>query len=592
MKNFIIILLLSSYITYSADLLDSQRRCTWSDSGLNLDFGKDYQIFYALSEGFNGNGKETNDNVMTKFISNHSGEKVRLIFEEGTYLFTKSITMPSNFIIEGTGSPKTIFLFRQTDNTHSFIIKGKVNSLKNNFTTTAKKGDSTISVENSKEFSQNQWVRVGQNDSHLVTSKWASNSVGQVERIIEVSESTITLSTSLRIDLDLNNSPYIQMVPPIVNVGIKCIKIIRDDNTAPTHTSNIYFENAVNCYVTGVESNFCTFSHIQARYCSNLHIEGCYFHNAFGYGGDGRGYGIVLHFMTNHCLIYNNIFNHLRHSMLTQAGANANVFSYNYSINPFWESSSLPANSAGDIVLHGNYPFLNLFEQNICQNIVIDNSHGPNGPYNTFFRNRGEGYGIFFSASNSPYQNLIGNEITNKTFPYSLVNYLILGDNHFIYGNNNKGVCDPQNTKKIDIPSLYTTPDMVDENRKYFGKVGYPSKVNEYQIYAQNFSDYTSISKYICNSTNGIISMIQPQKLQVSPLPAQEILYIIPPNIITSLTKFNISIYSSDGRLVFEKEYQSNSTIEIPTKELTIGNYFITLEVNDLIFSNIISIIK
>jgi hypothetical protein len=131
--------------------------------------------------------------------------------------------------------------------------------------------------------------------------------------------------------------------------------------------------------------------------------------------------------------------------MIVQAGANGNVFAYNYSHYPYWEST--PSNSAGDAVLHGNYTYANLFEQNICQNIVIDNSHGPNGPYNTMLRNRSERYGIFFSASNSPDQNFLGNEITHTGIPYSLINYTILGSGHFIHGNNNKVTIHPSGTE-------------------------------------------------------------------------------------------------------------------------------------------------
>jgi hypothetical protein len=155
----------------------------------------------------------------------------------------------------------------------------------------------------------------------------------------------------------------------------------------------------------------------------------------------------MLRLTSNECLVENNIFEHLRHAMIVQSGANGNVFSYNYSINPFW--TSIPNNAAGDMVLHGNYPYANLFEQNVCRNIVVDNSHGANGPLNTFFRNRAEGFGIFFSANNSPNQNFIGNDIPNTTYPYSWVNYFIKGAGHFLYGNNNKGTINPLGTEAL-----------------------------------------------------------------------------------------------------------------------------------------------
>ena len=65
--------------------------------------------------------------------------------------------------------------------------------------------------------------------------------------------------------------------------------------------------------------------------------------------------------------------------------------------DPFWTGTVLPSDAAGDLVLHGNYPYANLFEGNILQNLVVDDSHGLNGPYNTFFRNRADNYGIVMS---------------------------------------------------------------------------------------------------------------------------------------------------------------------------------------------------
>jgi len=154
---------------------------------------------------------------------------------------------------------------------------------------------------------------------------------------------------------------------------------------------------------------------------------------------------------SSECKIENNIFKHLRHSMILQAGANGNVFTYNYSTDPYWETSYSPPNSAGDVVLHGNYPYRNLFEGNVVQNIVIDNSHGSNGPYNTFLRNRAALYGIFMSADNSPSQNFLGNEIPLATPPYGL--YLLQGVDHFEYGNNHRGVIIPSGTQQFDDSS-------------------------------------------------------------------------------------------------------------------------------------------
>ena len=151
-------------------------------------------------------------------------------------------------------------------------------------------------------------------------------------------------------------------------------------------------------------------------------------------------------------MVENNQFEHLRHSVLLQSSSNGNVISYNYSRDPYWTGVFLPANSAGDLVLHGNYPYMNLFEGNICQNIVIDNSHGINGKFNTFLRNRAELYGLFMNISPaSDSQNFVGNEMTNTLIGMKS----IAGNGHFDYGNKLRGNISPVGTNGIPANSLY-----------------------------------------------------------------------------------------------------------------------------------------
>ena len=75
---------------------------------------------------------------------------------------------------------------------------------------------------------------------------------------------------------------------------------------------------------------------------------------------------------------------------MAKQGANGNVFAYNYSLDPY--RSEDPHDAGSDMLLHGHYPFANLFEGNIGESIIVDDTWGPAGPYNTFFRNRADLY--------------------------------------------------------------------------------------------------------------------------------------------------------------------------------------------------------
>src|SRR5438309_11771631 len=112
--------------------------------------------------------------------------------------------------------------------------------------------------------------------------------------------------------------------------------------------------------------------------------------------------------------------------MMVKQGANGNVFAYNYSIEPTLTEWLYDA--SGDISVHGDYPFANLFEGNIVQTLYIDQTWGPGGPYNTFFRNREDLYGIIITQGNvtTDKNNFVGNEITNTGA--FLGNYIVPGN--------------------------------------------------------------------------------------------------------------------------------------------------------------------
>lgn len=548
--QFYLLLILFWSVSMSAQILESDRRVNWSYAGLvdtsTLEFEEVFMSEYEIDTS----GIIPQDSILEAILAEStSGVSVR--FPEGIFLFNKRINLPSNCRIKGVGSSETNFVFDLGGKDNAFDIRGGLESnAKDSLLNSSLKDSNYIIISDSLNYEAEDWIRLTMEDSLLITSDWARNSVGQIVKISKVNQDTLFLYSELRLNYGPENGAYIQKIIPKFNIGIECLSIERIDDTAPSHTSSINFRYANNCWVNGVESNKCTYAHIEAEFSSNLDIRNSYMHHAFDYGGGGRAYGVMLHFSTNECLVEQNVFEHLRHAMIVQAGANANVFAYNYSWDPFW--SSFPNNSTGDAVLHGNYVYANLFEGNVCQNIVIDNSHGPNGPYNTFFRNRAESYGIFFSANNSPSQNLIANEITNRNFPFNLVNYTIQGSDHLLLANNNKGEIDQSETlDSLELKSLYyeSQPSFLEDG--YFGNIGFPNLFESgvFQL-QEDFSDIGFEDK--CNAEPIISSSIQ--------YPDDHVVRVIPnPSngqfiIDSSKPIRKIKIYSYMGRLVLERE--------------------------------------
>lgn len=574
-KIFFIALCFISCII-EAQVLSDTRSVNWELAGLRDTSTNNFQYINMEDFGVVSDSLTPNDAMLATAISSISGDGAILVFPTGNFLFNNSISLTNNLVINGQGAENTQFIMDLSGSGNAFEFTGSVVSIDTTTIINQANKDSTFLILNNPSiFVANDWVRIVQYDADLVTSSWAEHTVGQIVQIAQVIGSKVLLKSPLRMDYALSRNPYIQKIVPVQNAGISCLKILRVDDTSPQQKSNIDFKYATNCWVSGIESENCTFGHIKANYSSNLYISKSYFHHGFDYGGGGRAYGVVLQTTSGECLIENNVFEHLRHSMLLQSGANGNVFAYNYSLDPFWTST--PSNSAGDMVLHGNYPYANLFEQNICRNIVVDNSHGPNGPYNTFLRNRAEGFGIFFSSSNSPDQNFIGNDIPNTSFPYSLVNYTIQGTGHFLYGNNNKGTITPSGTNTLaDLSYTYAVkPDFVSQLE--WAGIGTPNVMGSKNISAfDRFNSNTIFSNSCIDIATSIKNKtINSEEIVISPNPFTNKFKIkVEANIV------NVKVYNALGKLIRNLNI-SGKEVVIDAGKWRNGLYFVDILLAD-----------
>ena len=441
-------------------ILPANRRVDWSRAG----YGNPTPVYNPLNIlyfGADNNGSTSCNAALQAAISSLYGQPGTIFFPAGTYFFNQPVTLPSGVVLKGKGRTETKLIFNLTGANNDLIsIAGSMQATSTLLTAAADKEATVISVNNTAGFAAGDYVRLSQNDASMITSSWALGTVGQLVKINSISGNTITLQSPLRKAYSLTEVPKLTKMQPATGSGVECLSIKRLDATSG-QTANIRIENAAQCWVKNIESDSSNFAHINITTATNIEVTGNYFHGAFGYGGNGQGYGVVLQSTSGECLVENNAFRHLRHSMILQSGANGNVLAYNYSTQPYWSDVSpmIPMDAAGDMVLHGNWPYANLFESNQGQNIVIDNSHGANGPFNTFFRNRGANYGLLMNNGAGDSSNLIGNEITHATNGY----YLLTGTGNFEWGNNVKGNIVPALTSNLAEASLY------DDNRpEYF----------------------------------------------------------------------------------------------------------------------------
>jgi len=414
----------------------------WQHAGHLGDIIVPNTIVNVRNFGAAGNGIANDQPKVAAAIASLGGTPGIVYFSPGTYLIQSPIIVPSGVVLCGQSPEDTTLLFDFVG--HAIQLSGNETGPWISLVKSAAMHEDTLEVSDRNVFAVGDYALVRQeNDpSWNITDTWAFYSAGQVIRIAAVAGNTLTLERPLRHAYPLSRNPEIRRINANKNSGVDNLKLERrlaGKATTRDNTSTIHFSYAAQGWVRGVHSYKAFGSHIAIDNSTQIEVTGCYLNDAHEFDGGGSGYGIKVQIRSGECLIENNILRMLRHAILLQAGANGNVFGYNYSRDA--KSDNAPT-CAGDLSLHGNYPYANLFEGNIVEHIWIDNSHdGINGPFNTFFRNRAENCGFNMTDQNADSQNVVGNELFRGNFVARIAignGYRLEGGDHFTCGNNTK----------------------------------------------------------------------------------------------------------------------------------------------------------
>jgi hypothetical protein len=546
--------------------ITSDRRTTWSTHFFQIETDTTINI---LDYGADNSGVTNCLPAYSQILLDFPSEAVRIYFPPGTYLFTAPVNLRSNMILAGAGSDSTLFKFNGSGVNNFIQVYGSASAAPVGLASHYAKDDFFVTATDASGLQPGDFIKIIEDDAGRITSAWASNLIGQLVEIDTIVGNDIYFTDPLRLSFDSINNPRFIKVNMKTRVGIECLAIERMDATV-AQTKNIDFSWAAYCYVNGVKSNKTNFGHVVMSNSYNVHVTNSYFTNSHGYGGGGQGYGVVLQLTSGNCLVQNNIFEHLRHSMLLQACVNGNMLAYNYSRDPYWDS--FPSNASGDLVLHGNYVFMNLLEGNIVQNIVMDDSHGLNGPFNTFYRNRAELFGIVMNNA-SDNQNFVGNEITNLLIGF----YTLVGSGHYEYGNNDGGTTVPAGTSLVQDTTLFIT-----NQNPYNGLIGalpfigYPNLMNTFKNQAQlNFEagvlancgqEFIDTTTHDTNTVGNEGWPSNPWTLY--PNPTSQILYV------TGIeAQVEYEVYNSQGVLCLQGIYAQGLNIE----GLAPGLYFLRI---------------
>lgn len=551
-----------------AQLLAPERSTAWELAGNTTQIFASDNVISIIDFGGDPTGALSCNAAYTAAIVSLGGSAGTVHFPEGEYLFNSGIIVPDSVFIQGE-STATVLRFETPNNGDLIRITGSVDDQPLPFAVAASRGDHTITLEDASSLAAGDVIRLAMTDNDLVFSNWAYGTVGQVVEITAIDGNTVTLADPLNTYYPMSRSPKVFKVTPVRAAGVECLSIQRLDNAA-AQVSNINIRASYNCVVRNVYSAKCDYAHVNINTSAHITVEGCYFNRAIGYGGGGQGYGVMVEETSSFCHIQNNIFDRLRHSMILQGGANGNVFGYNFSRDPNWVQSGFPANSAGDVVMHGNYPYMNLIEGNTVQNIVVDASHGSNGPFNTFFRNRVALYGfISDNTTVTDSMNVIGNEIPNMGL--FMGNLSLNGAGHFSYGNHVRGSANPIGTEDITEETLIygdgNYPSFMENSLPY---IGFPLAVNTNTTPAN--TRYLS-GTYVSCATDVVTGIEEETTFTVQPeLRGNQL------HVPAEMLPVRFTVYGMDGRIYAQKTIcETISTVDAQTP----GSYVLRLAGRD-----------
>jgi len=458
MKLVILLLFVLSHTVFSQQI-PSDRLYDWEKAGANIPANRtNARVISILDFGAVPNDTLDDANAIQNAINSTNGTFTIVEIPEGTFMLSKGISLGDSVILKGISAEKSIFSCKFGSNGGSvFSISGSAPSQFVSIENTISKATNIVNAKIATTPTIGQWteIRMKNGSWDVNPASWASYAVGHISPIQTATENSVQVQHPLRFTTVDSLEPQIGLFTPRTFVGLECFSIRRDEDSVTDAGHNFAFNYAVNCWVRSVKSQKSAGAHIFISKSSNITVSSSNFEESFKYDGSGtRGYGVCLAEHPNLCLIENNVFKTLRHAMMVKQGANGNVFAYNYSIEP--KRSEPIADFSGDISVHGHYPFANLFEGNIVQNIIIDHYWGPAGEDNMYFRNRAELYGFIITSSTTPslQQNIVANDITNSGLIYG--QYMLNGSNHFLWGNRAKGVLSPSTTSGIQAQSLFS----------------------------------------------------------------------------------------------------------------------------------------
>lgn len=362
----------------------------WDKAGLRTPPPTPVQTVSVRDYGAVGDGQHDDSAAFESAVAAVAKPGVVAV-PAGTYRLARTLKLASGVVLRGEGAKASLLVFNMGGTADALIDFTTYNSRSwLSLAQDAPLGATGMILASASGIAVGDVMEIEQqNDPAKMytdpqwNQDWAQSVVGQFAVVTAISGQTVSLDRPLRAAFATNLSARARVYRMGKNVGIEDLSIRREEPSS-AGGDTIHFKYAFNCWVRRVESLDTVGAHVYAESSAAIEVRDSTFQRSHDYGDGGRGYGVSLGRHVSDCLIENNVFNTLRHAMVISQGANGNVFGYNASSVRRCESDAW---TPCDISVHGHYPFRNLFEGNLVEEIDATDYWGPAGPGNVFLRN-------------------------------------------------------------------------------------------------------------------------------------------------------------------------------------------------------------
>jgi hypothetical protein len=415
-----------------AEIIPSNRRITWNP-GVPGGIPSRTTIYTTVNADKTG-ATDAAGAIQSALNSCPVGQVV--FIPAGTYRLNSQLYFAKGIVLRGAGPDKT-FLNTYANADGIQIGNWPSAPVVTGVSGSPTRGSTSISVSSisSPALATGDYIVIDQkNDNNEVVNVDEFSRDSNTRCMSQITKITGINGTTLSIDPPLYHDYSSALIPQVwklnqgtsmtINAGLEDISIERISPIAQNGLQNVKLVTCAYSWVKNIHSKLAIFRHVDLDRSFRCTTRDSYFEDGYYQGTGGYSYGVVCGNRSTDQLIENNIFSHLRHSMVVKEGAAGNVFGYNYSFNTYQGDSFL----APDMFVHGAHPVMNLYEGNFATKIDNDDTHG-SGSYNTFFRNyvarnstattiTGGRYAVNIESTHS-YPNLVGNVLGQSNLTWT-----------------------------------------------------------------------------------------------------------------------------------------------------------------------------